>query len=83
MSATSTKVEIDPEELIEKFNHLHAKFEGDLAQIVEHLILENHVLNLDQSNGYRRGWKLEFSGYPRFLETADANTGPAEELSTD
>lgn len=73
MSDKKPSIEIDPQELVDKLNVLQTKFENDLACIVEFLLLENHVLNMDQSQGFRRGVDLEFSEFPRFLEmTKDA-----------
>lgn len=62
------QIVIDQNDLIAKLNELDSQSDGDLARIIELLLLENHVLALDKSKGFRRGIQFEFSQYPRFLE---------------
>ena len=64
----STKIEIDPNVLVTKLNKTTEQANGDLARVIELLLLENHVLELDQSCGFRRSAHLGFSEYPRFLK---------------
>lgn len=61
-------VTIDENELIAKLNEVSARSDGDIARIIELLLLENHVLTLGQSSGLRRGVEFEFTDFPRFLK---------------
>jgi hypothetical protein len=65
-------VAINPNDLIAKLNDLDGQCTGDLAHMIEILLLENHVLALQQSKGMLRGAKLDFSQFPRFLELRDS-----------
>jgi len=69
---------IDPNELIEKLNQVQKEADGDLARMIELLLLENHVLQLGQSSGFRRGTHYGFSKFPRFLQL-NAPTEDADE----
>lgn len=64
---------IDPSDLIAKLNDFEAQVEGDLARVLELLLLENHVLQLGQSTGFRRGSRFGFSDYPRFLQLSETS----------
>lgn len=67
----TASIEIDPKVLTERLKKLEDMVEGDLARIIELLLLENHVLRQHQSVGFRRGADYEFSEFPRFLEFTD------------
>jgi len=71
MTNNPNKVSIDPNDLIAKLNDLDGQCAGDLAHMIEILLLENHVLALQQSTGMLRGAKLDFNQFPRFLELQD------------
>lgn len=64
----ATGLVIDPNQLIGKINEVEEQADGDLARMIELLLLENHVLKLGQSSGLRRGTHFGFSDYPRFLQ---------------
>jgi len=68
--------EIDLSTLVAKLNELQKQAEGDLARVIELLLLENHILSLGQSHGFNRGVAWDLSEIPRFLEMSD--TGSAE-----
>lgn len=68
MSDDPKAVTIDKNELIAKLNEVSARSDGDIARLIELLLLENHMLALGQSNGLRRGVEFEFSSFPRFLK---------------
>jgi hypothetical protein len=72
MTNNPNEVAIDPNDLIEKLNDLESQCEGDLAHVIERLLLENHVLACQQSKGFQRGKKFEFSQFPRFLRFDDS-----------
>ncbi|WP_136661793.1 hypothetical protein [Nitratireductor sp. XY-223] len=77
MSETS-RYEIDLSKLVGKLNDLQSKADGDIARVIELLLLENHLLSIGQSSGFERGRKWDFSQVPRFLkmeEDADAPSG--------
>ena len=44
-------IAIDPGDLVTKFDQLKLECDGDLAKIVERLLLESHVLLFQQSKG--------------------------------
>jgi hypothetical protein len=71
MTNNPNEVSIDPNDLIAKLNDLDGQCADDLAHMIEILLLENHVLSLQQSKGMLRGVKLDFSQFPRFLELQD------------
>ena len=64
----NNRYEIDLATLINKLNDLHDQANGDLARVIELLLLENHNLSLGQSSGFGRGVEYDFSEIPRFLE---------------
>lgn len=70
--ADGNQMMIDQTVLVAKLNEIEAECEGDLARIIELLLLENHVLSLDQSTGFRRGIDMNFSEFPRFLEIQES-----------
>ena len=55
-------------DLLANFNRLEEQCQGDPARLVELLLLENHVLRLGQSGGFRRGMSMNFEAFPRFLK---------------
>ena len=60
-------------ELVSKLMGIKAQCDGDVARVIELLLLENHVLSLDQSSGFRRGITMDFSGFPRFLKLEEVD----------
>lgn len=64
-------IEINPEELIGKLTTLQTELDGDIARVIEVLLLENYFLKIGQSNGFRRGVELDFSKFPRFLQLTE------------
>ena len=67
--------QVDLSKLVEKLNELQSKADGDLARVLELLLLENHVLETGQSTGFRRGIGWDFSSVPRFLKFDDDSEG--------
>lgn len=61
------QITINPDDLVAKLQLLESKYDSDMARVVEHLLLENHVLHQGQSRGLKRGGICDFSAYPRFL----------------
>lgn len=55
-------------DLLANFKRLEEQCQGDPARLVELLLLENHVLRLGQSSGFRRGMSMNFEEFPRFLK---------------
>lgn len=70
---------IDPNQLIAKLNEVEEQADSDLARMIELLLLENHVLKLGQSSGFRCGTHSGFSDYPRFLQQNGATGRDVEE----
>ena len=69
--ADTASIEIDPAHLVGRLRELETETEGDLARIMELLLLENHVLRQHQSIGFTRKAHYGFSDYPRFLRLDD------------
>lgn len=42
--------------------------DNDPARVIELLLLENHILSQNQSDGFMRRRQLVFSSFPRFIE---------------
>lgn len=72
--ANKGDVQIDPCTLITKLRELESQCDGDLAHVVERLLLENHVLAMQQSSGLKRGMGWDFSMFPRFLSFDESST---------
>lgn len=70
---------INQPDLIAKLEEAKGKSDGDLARVIELLLLENHVLSLDQSTGFRRGIDMDFSDFPRFVRIEDSDAPTTEE----
>ena len=66
-------------ELVSKLMRIKAQCGGDVARVIELLLLENHVLSLDQSAGFVRGITMDFSDFPRFLKLEEADVPVTEE----
>jgi len=81
--ADSASIEIDPTHLVGRLRELETETEGDLARIIELLLLENHVLRQHQSVGFTRNAHYGFFDFPRFLrlddEAADDDSRRASE----
>ena len=73
----SSTYEIDLSKLIGKLNDLQSKAGGDLARVIELLLLENHLLSMGQSSGLDRGRKWDFSQVPRFLTMEQDEDAPS------
>ena len=75
--AKTACIEIDPTHLVGKLRELETQTDGDLARVIELLLLENYVLRQHQSAGFIRSANYGFSEYPRFLRLDDE---PLEEI---
>lgn len=71
--AKTAYIEIDPTHLVGKLRELETQTDGDLARVIELLLLENHVLRQHESAGFIRSANYGFSEYPRFLKLDDAS----------
>lgn len=78
MSETHALV-INQTDLIAKLEEAKTQSDGDLARVIELLLLENHVLALGQSAGLRRGVTMDFSRFPRFLQIEDVRQTDKED----
>lgn len=70
---------IDTCDLMRTLKDTETRADGDLARVIELLLLENHVLSLGQSAGFRRGIDMTFSDFPRFLQIVDAEVHETDE----
>lgn len=75
MEADRKTISINPDDLVAKLHDVETAAQGDLARMIELLLLENHVLARDQSMGLRRGVDPDLSDFPRFLQIVDTE-GP-------
>lgn len=71
MTSKTNNIEIDTQQLINKMSELEQLANGDVARMIELLLLENHTLKLNQSSGMLRRRKLDLSEFPRFLKLTD------------
>ncbi len=78
-SAERTPLAIDTSDLIGTLKDIETQSDGDLARLIELLLLENHVLSLGQSTGFRRGVNFDFSAFPRFLQIVDRKQPETQE----
>ena len=78
-SADQQALVIDTSDLMRALKVIETRADGDLARVIELLLLENHVLSLGQSAGYRRGIDMNFSDFPRFLQIVDADVHQTDE----
>lgn len=79
MTSKTNNIEIDTQQLINKMSELEQLANGDVARMIELLLLENHIFKLNQSSGMLRRRKLDFSEFPRFLKLTDLS---ADEISS-
>lgn len=68
MGDADNRMRIDPELLVARLNELETQTEGDIARIIELLLVENQALRMQCSRGLHRGRGIDASTYPRFLE---------------
>lgn len=68
MAANANSIEIDHAGLMARLEELQMESDGDVARLIELLLLENQILALRQSTGMHRGLVVDLSSYPRFLE---------------
>lgn len=79
MEADSKTIPINPDDLLAKLHDIETAAQGDLARMIELLLLENHVLARDQSVGFRREVDPDLSDFPRFLQIVDAENPETDE----
>lgn len=65
---------IEVSDLLAKLHEVSNQCDGDIARIIELLLLENHMLGLGQSSGLRRGVQCDFSNFPKFLALSNDST---------
>lgn len=68
MEDASNRTKIDPDVLFARLKEVEADADGDIARIIELLLVENHALRLQCSRGLNRGQSIQATTYPRFLE---------------
>ena len=78
-SADQQALGINTSDLMRTLKEIETRAGGDLARVIELLLLENHVLSLGQSAGYRRRIDTNFSDFPRFLQIIDAEGHETDE----
>ena len=79
MSAERQPLKIGVSDLIQTLKEIETRADGDLVRVIELLLLENHVLSLGQSAGFRRGTDMTFTDFPRFLQIVDAEVHETDE----
>lgn len=82
MEEDTKTISINPEDLVARLHEVENSAQGDIARIIELLLVENHVLKRQQSVGLSRGVGVRLETYPRFLklqeQAADDNPDNAE-----
>ena len=78
-SADRQALVIDTSDLMRTLKEIDTRADGDLARVIELLLLEHHVLSLGQSAGFRRGIDMNFTDFPRFLQIVDAEGHETDE----
>lgn len=68
MEEDTKTISINPEDLVARLHEVENSAQGDIARIIELLLVENHVLKRQQSTGLTRGVGVRFETYPRFLK---------------
>lgn len=64
-------IEVDTSDLIETLHKFKTLAEDDTARVIELLLLENHILSQNQSDGFIRRRRLDFTTFPRFIELTE------------
>lgn len=64
-------IEVDTSSLLETLHGFQELADNDPARVIELLLLENHVLAQNQSDGFIRRRRLDFSTFPRFLQLTE------------
>lgn len=64
-------ISINPEDLVAKLHEVESSAHGDIARVIELLLVENHVLKGQQSSGLLRGVSVRYHDFPRFLKFED------------
>lgn len=68
-----SNIEVDTSDLIKTLHKFKELAGDDPARVIELLLLENHVLSQNQSDGFIRRRRLDFSSFPRFIQLTDMN----------
>ena len=68
MKDDTTTISINQNDLVARLSDVDKQAGGDLARMIELLLIENHILRLQQSSGFRRGVPVRYETFPRFLE---------------
>lgn len=64
-------ISIHPDDLVAKLREVERCAQGDLARVIELLLVENLVLQRQRSVGLMRGVSMRFDAFPRFLKLGD------------
>ncbi|MDF1670211.1 MAG: hypothetical protein P1U83_11400 [Roseovarius sp.] len=67
MSSKNATISINPDDLVARLADIEKDAKGDIARVIELLLLENHVLRSQRSFGLNRGVIFSFNDFPRFL----------------
>ncbi|MGH1416262.1 MAG: hypothetical protein ACRBB0_22430 [Pelagimonas sp.] len=70
-------ISINSDDLVARLREVESSAQGDIARVIELLLVENHVLTRQQSVGISRGVGVRFETYPRFLKFEDNVEGQA------
>lgn len=68
MVEDSKTISINPDDLVARLREVESSANGDLGRLIELLLVENHVLKLQQSAGLLRGIGVRYETFPRFLK---------------
>jgi len=76
-------ISIKSADLIAKLRQVEASAHGDIARTIELLLIENHVLKRQRSNGLTRGVGVRYDTYPRFLKLEEVSHGNPDDAEVE
>lgn len=72
-------ISINPDDLVARLREVESSAQGDIARVIELLLVENHVLKQQTSTGLCREVGARYDTYPRFLTLDDSGSGCDDE----
>jgi hypothetical protein len=76
---TARPFHIDHDVILARFEAIKVDAEGDVARMLELLLLENELLRHQSSAGFLRGSRTNLLTYPRFISLIDDTEERPEE----
>ena len=70
---TGKQIEIDHNVLLAHMDRIKSDAGGDVARMLELLLLENYVLREQTSSGFLRNGQFDVTTYPRFVSLVEGD----------